>query len=247
MPKIKELSSHYGFKILEDASHAVGAKILSSHIGECKYSDITVFSFHPVKIITTAEGGAALTQSQEIADKLQIYRSHGITKDETKFLNVSNGPWYYEQMELGFNYRLTDIQAALGISQLSRIEEFVEKRKSIACWYDTKLKNKKIKRPVFINGFESSWHLYVIQLTDEYIKYHKKLFVSLQQNGLGVQLHYIPVHLQPFYRKFGFKEGDYPVSEKYAKRAISIPIYPNLTKAEQKLVVDKINMSLKDL
>ena len=242
--EIKELSEQYGFKILEDASHAVGAQYLDTKIGDCAFSDITVFSFHPVKIFTTGEGGAALTNSRSLAKKLALYRSHGITKDPTQFEFAPPGPWYYEQAELGLNYRMSDIHAALGISQMKQIKDFLQSRALIASRYDNLLADLALETPKNFSDRRSSWHLYVVQLSDTTPSRHKEIFCKLQNDGIGVQLHYLPVHLQPYYRKLGFKQGDFPVSEKYASQAISLPIYPNLTSQEQDYVFEKLRDSI---
>ena len=244
MKKIHELSQEYGFKVLEDASHAVGARTLNSKIGACEFSDITVFSFHPVKIITTGEGGAALTRCPSISKKLRLYRSHGITKEISDFVGPSPGPWYYEQTVLGLNYRMTDIQAALGITQLLRLDEFLVRRHAIADYYNIHLQNLNLDLPSQLDGNYSSWHLYVIQLKDEKVHDHLRIFKGLQQDGIGVQLHYMPVHLQPYYRQLGFEEGDFPIAENYAKLAISIPIFPALTEISQMKVINKIKKRL---
>ena len=239
MKKIHELSNIYKFKVIEDASHAIGGKYNGDPVGNCAYSDITVFSFHPVKIITTAEGGAALTNDPELAKSLNILRTHGITRDEELMDSELHGPWYYEQIDLGFNYRMTELQAALGISQMNRIDEFILERHKLAKRYSKELKNLPISLPKDIKESFSSLHLFVIRLKLEKITLtHKEVFMLLREKGLGVNLHYIPVHIQPFYKHMGFKEGDFPESEKYYSEAISIPIFHGMSASQQDKVIN---------
>jgi len=242
MKEIFLLSKKYNFKIIEDASHAIGASYDGGKIGSCKYSDITVFSFHPVKIITTCEGGVATTNDKEIAEKLDLFRSHGITRNEEFMSKTSDGPWYYEQIGLGFNYRMTELQAALGSSQLKRLDRFIQKRNDLAKIYDSSLCKDHIDLPKIGSLSYSSFHLYIIKIkniTDN--KTHKSFFQYMRNLGIGVNLHYIPVHFHPYYKNLGFKEGDFPVSEDYYKKAISIPLYYGLQPDDQKFVIDKIN------
>ncbi len=242
MIEISKLAKKYGFKIIEDASHAIGASHESSKIGSCKYSDITVFSFHPVKIITTAEGGIATTNNKEIAQKLDLYRSHGITRNQELMENTSHGPWYYEQTHLGYNYRMTELQAALGSSQLKRLDEFIEKRNELAQIYNNSLDTKYLDLPVVSDNSYSSFHLYIIKLKKlSKSSEHKKFFQKLRDDGIGVNLHYIPVHCHPYYGKLGFKKGDFPNSEDYYNRSISIPLYFGLSEENQKYIINKIN------
>ena len=239
MPAIKKLSLEYGFKILEDASHAIGAKYQDGMVGNCKYSDVTVFSFHPVKIITTGEGGIAITNDANIAHKMELFRSHGITRDSRFMTHESDGPWYYQQLELGFNYRMTDIQAALGISQFKRMENFVQIRNQIAQRYDLALKDLPLTTTSKSSINYSSYHLYVVRLKlSEIKKSHLQVFQALRAGGVGVNLHYIPVHLQPFYRNLGFMPGNFPHSEKYYQEALSLPIFPSMTVDEQDYVIN---------
>lgn len=246
MPKIYKLSKKYNFKIIEDASHAIGSKYNYSKkdikIGSCKHSHITIFSFHPVKIITTGEGGAALTNNKKLANKMKIFRTNGITRNQKEMVKKTEGPWYYQQIYLGFNYRLNDIEAALGISQLKRIKFFLNRRNKIANYYDKKLKNLPINIPFRKKGIYSSYHLYVITLKDNGIKSKNQsnLYKKLKRNGIGVNIHYIPVHTQPHYQSLGFKEGDFPVSEAYYKKAISLPIHPGLSSKEQDYIITNI-------
>lgn len=234
MEKIHSLSKKYGFKIIEDASHAIGGRYQDRPVGCCQYSDITVFSFHPVKIITTAEGGMALTNDRGLADKLSLLRSHGVTRDPALMQNNDRGPWYYEQIDLGFNYRLTDLQAALGLSQLERLDEYVSQRHELSKKYNVALENLSLILPWQHPETYSGLHLYVIRLKlDEINKTHREVFESLRTKGIGVNLHYIPIHTQPFYQALGFKWGDYPEAEKYYGEAISLPMFPTLEKQDE--------------
>lgn len=230
MKAIKSLSEQYHFFIIEDAAHAIGARYLTDKVGSCVYSDITVFSFHPVKIITTGEGGMLLTNKVELFEKIKCLRNHGITREQNEMTQSSHGEWYYEQNELGYNYRMTDMQAALGLSQFERLDEFVKKRRELAQVYQQTLKELPICLPWQSERSQSSWHLYVICLELDRLKSSKKtIFSQLRQQGIGVNLHYIPVHTQPYYQKLGFKWGDYPNSEAYYERAITIPLFPEMT------------------
>jgi UDP-4-amino-4,6-dideoxy-N-acetyl-beta-L-altrosamine transaminase len=244
MEQISKLSIEYGFKIIEDASHAIGGKYKDKPIGSCEYSDITIFSFHPVKIVTTAEGGAALCNNEVVAEKLRLLRSHGITRDESLMLNKSHGPWYYEQLELGFNYRMTDIQAALGISQINRLELFIEKRQEIASRYVKELKDLPIILPYQHKDTYSAYHLFILRLNDEMKDRHKEIFLSLRENGIGVNLHYIPVYMHPYYEKLGFSVGLCPNGEDYYSSAISIPMYSSLTLEDQLIVCQTLKKIL---
>ncbi|WP_352283695.1 UDP-4-amino-4,6-dideoxy-N-acetyl-beta-L-altrosamine transaminase [Pseudoalteromonas sp. Q18-MNA-CIBAN-0097] len=245
MKAIHELSLEYGFKVIEDASHAIGGRYLEQPIGSCEYSDITVFSFHPVKIVTTAEGGAALTNNKVLADKMALYRSHGITRDEALMENASHGGWYYEQIDVGFNYRMTELQAALGVSQMKRLKKFVAARHKLATRYYEKLANLPITLPYQLPNTYSGLHLYVIRLNlNEITKTHKEVFDSLRENGVGVNLHYIPVHFQPYYQKMGFKQGDFPHAESYYSNAISLPMFHGMTYEQQDEVISKLTQIL---
>jgi dTDP-4-amino-4,6-dideoxygalactose transaminase len=241
MEAINKLSVIYGFNVIEDASHAIGGKYKGENIGTCKYSDITVFSFHPVKIITTAEGGMALTNDDRLASMMNLLRSHGITRDENLMVDDSHGPWYYEQLELGFNYRMTELQAALGVSQLSRLDDFVAKRHDLAGQYNNSLADLPVILPWQDPDSYSSYHLYVIRIkTGETRKSHREIFECLRDQGIGVNLHYIPVYLHPYYRQMGYTQGYCIEAERYYSDAISIPLYPNLTKDNQLLVVNAL-------
>ena len=244
MERIWALGRQYGFRIIEDASHAIGGRYKDEPIGRCRYSDITVFSFHPVKIITTGEGGMALTNDGMLAKQMQRLRSHGITRDEADMTCASEGPWYYQQIELGYNYRMTDIQAALGLSQLQRLDEFVERRHELASRYDQLLAGLPVHLPSRHPDCYSGMHLYVIRLRLQRIeKTHLQVFQSLRERKIGVNLHYIPVYLQPYYRALGFSDGYCVEAEKYYLQAISIPIYFGLSDAQQ----DYIVTNLKDI
>ena len=238
MAAIHALSQRYGFKIIEDASHAIGGKYKGESIGNGGYSDITVFSFHPVKIITTAEGGMALTNSDELATRLGLLRSHGITRDPVLMTRPTDGPWYYQQVALGYNYRMTDIQAALGVSQMTRLNQYVARRHEIAERYNALLAELPLTLPWQHPDSFSAYHLYVIRLKlDEISATHLQVFEALRAKDIMVNLHYIPVHTQPYYQQMGFKQGDYPEAERYDREAISIPMHPTLTDAEQDEVV----------
>jgi len=246
MKKIHELSLQYDFKIIEDASHAIGGKYLNQYVGNCSFSDITVFSFHPVKIITTAEGGLATTNQPNLAERMNLFRTHGITRDKDTFNIKSEGPWYYEQHELGFNYRLTELQAALGISQLRRVLHFIEKRHILRESYEKSINSKNIILPKQDKNCYSALHLYPIQLRLEELTLSKKeIFESLRDQGIGVNLHYIPVHFHPYYEKLGFKRGDFPNAENYYKRAISIPLFPSMSSRDQEYVISTILKTIK--
>ena len=242
MAAIKDLSLKFGFKIIEDASHAIGGFYQKNPIGSCEYSDITVFSFHPVKIVTSGEGGAALTNCEELDQRLKLLRSHGITRDKNLMENPTDDAWYYEQVDLGFNYRMTDIHAALGLSQLSRLKKNISQRHEIAKIYDEEFLNSKVKTPLRNLDNKSALHLYVIQVNE---KKHQSIFHKLREKKIGVNLHYIPIHIHPYYQKLGFKWGDFPQSEAYYRRAISLPIYPTLASKEQHFVIESVK-SLSD-
>ncbi|MEX6780045.1 UDP-4-amino-4,6-dideoxy-N-acetyl-beta-L-altrosamine transaminase [Limnospira fusiformis] len=238
MEQIGVLARRYGVTVLEDASHGIGARYQGKSVGCCAYSDMAVFSFHPVKIITTGEGGMVVTNRQDLYERLIRLRTHGITRREDWLTEASHGPWYYQQLELGFNYRMTDIQAALGASQMGRLDEFVARRRDLARRYDALLQGLPIGLPVQGAEMESSWHLYVIRLQLEKLeKTHRQVFEGLRSAGVGVNLHYIPVHTQPFYQRRGFAWGDFPEAERYYGEAISLPLYFGLTESAQDRVV----------
>lgn len=246
MAAIHALGQKYGFKIIEDASHAIGGKYKGEPIGNGRYSDVTVFSFHPVKIITTAEGGMALTNDDELATRLGLLRSHGITRDPALMTEPMHGPWYYQQVALGYNYRMTDIQAALGVSQMTRLDQYVAKRHEIAQRYNQLLSNLPITLPWQHPDSYSAYHLYVIRLQlDKINTTHLQVFEALRAKDIMVNLHYIPVHTQPYYQQMGFKQGDYPEAEQYYRETISIPMHPTLTTEEQDFVVRSIKEAMK--
>ncbi|NEP42094.1 MAG: UDP-4-amino-4,6-dideoxy-N-acetyl-beta-L-altrosamine transaminase, partial [Okeania sp. SIO2H7] len=238
MEKIAALSKGYGFKIIEDAAHAIGGRYQGQPVGSCQFSDMAVFSFHPVKIITTGEGGMVLTNNENLYENLIRLRTHGITRKMELMKEESHGPWYYQQLELGFNYRMTDIQAALGASQMQRLDEFVERRRFLAERYHQLLQGLPLMLPWQHPDAESSWHLYVIRLKlDKISKTHRQVFEELRQAQIGVNLHYIPVHTQPYYQNFGFKVGNFLEAEKYYQEAISIPLYYGLLEEDPKRIV----------
>ncbi|MFA0037496.1 UDP-4-amino-4,6-dideoxy-N-acetyl-beta-L-altrosamine transaminase [Vibrio sp. 10N.261.52.A1] len=238
MASIGKLAKEYGFRVIEDASHAIGGRYQDQPIGNCEYSDITVFSFHPVKIVTTAEGGAALTNSKELADKMALLRSHGITRDLELMRGESHGGWYYQQVDLGFNYRMTELQAALGVSQMQRLDDFVVARHVLSERYNQLLSNLPLVLPYQLENTYSGLHLFVIRLKlNEISLTHKQVFDALRENGIGVNLHYIPVHTQPYYQAMGYSEGDFPESESYYQEAISLPMFHGMTEEQQDTVV----------
>lgn len=238
MEAISRLATEYGFKVIEDASHAIGGSYLNEPIGNCRYSDITVFSFHPVKIITTAEGGAVVTNQKDLADKMALLRSHGITRDTRQMKGESHGGWYYQQIDLGFNYRMTELQAALGITQIQRLDEFIAARHRLADRYNRLLKRLPIVLPFQLENTHSGLHLYVIRLQLNNISLtHREVFEALRENGIGVNVHYIPVHTQPYYEDMGFKSGDFPEAEQYYREAISLPMFHGMTEEQQDKVV----------
>jgi len=245
MEPISALASEYGVAVLEDASHAIGGRYQNQPVGDCRYSAITVFSFHPVKIITTAEGGLATTNDSKLAQRMEDLRSHGITKEEGRFEHPSAGPWSYEQQHLGFNYRMTDLQAALGLSQLQRLETIVAERHLLMEKYRLLLANLPLRLLDIPRDVRSALHLAVIRLDDPSPAHHRRVFEGLRAAGIGVQLHYIPVHLQPYYRRLGFQEGDFPQAEAYACNAISLPLYPGLEDADQQQVAQILTTLLR--
>lgn len=238
MAGIYALGQRYGFKIIEDASHAIGGKYRGEPVGNCRYSDITVFSFHPVKIITTAEGGMAVTNDVRLAKRMQLLRSHGITRESSDMTREPDGPWYYQQISLGFNYRMTDLQAALGLSQMQRLDELVALRHAILRRYDARLAGLPIDRPWQHPDTYTGLHLYVIRCKlNEIRRSHREVFELMRASGIGVNLHYIPVYRQPYYEAQGFKSGYCPAAEKYYAEAISLPMYPSLTDMQQDQVI----------
>ena len=245
MQAIHALSREYGFRIIEDASHAVGGRYRGEPIGSGRHSDVTVFSFHPVKVITAGEGGMAVTQDAELADRMSRLRTHGITRDPQQMTRAPDGPWYYEQVELGFNYRMTDIHAALGSSQLARLDAYLTRRHALAARYERLLSALPVKLPWQHPDSYSGLHLYVIRLRLEAIvPTHRQVFERLRAAGIGVNLHYMPVYRHPYYARLGFPEGYCPEAERYYREAISLPMYPTLSEAEQDYVVDSLRSAL---
>ena len=243
MAAIHALAQEYGFAIIEDASHAIGARHQQQPVGSCRYSDITVFSFHPVKIITTAEGGMALTNQAHLAEKMALLRSHGITRDPAQMTQPADGAWYYQQVDLGFNYRMTELQAALGLSQLTRLDEYIEQRHALARRYHQALAALPLTLPQQHPDAYSAYHLYVVRLHDA--SRRRAVFDALRQDGIGVNVHYIPVHTQPYYRqRFGFKLGDFAEAERYYQAALSLPMYPQLSDVDFEQVCDSLRRVL---
>ena len=246
MAPMAELAVRYGFTIIEDASHAVGGRYKDTVVGGCAHSGMTVFSFHPVKIITTGEGGMVLTNSKDHYDRLVLYRSHGITRDPGLMVGEPHGPWYYQQVALGFNYRITDIQAALGLSQLGRLDEFVTRRNLLARRYDEALKGLPLTTPYTNPDVYSAFHLYVIRLNLKGLNVtHREVFERMRAEGILVNLHYIPVHTQPYYKGLGFKDGEFPESERYYSEAISLPMFFGLTDDAQDRAINTLKEALK--
>jgi len=245
MTAIHALGERYGFKIIEDASHAIGGKFRGEFIGNCRYSDITIFSFHPVKIITTAEGGMATTNDARLAERMSLLRSHGITRDPGLMTHEPDGPWYYQQIDLGFNYRMTELQAALGVSQMKRLDEFVARRHALARRYDEMLAELPVITPWQHPDSYSGLHLYVIRLDPAQAgRGQLHVFESLRDQGIGVNVHYIPVHTQPYYRNLGFEPGDFPQAERYYAEAISLPMFHGMTEAQQDDVVEALRKAV---
>jgi UDP-4-amino-4,6-dideoxy-N-acetyl-beta-L-altrosamine transaminase len=247
MQAIGDLAQRYGFRVIEDASHALGARYQGEPIGGCRYSDVTVFSFHPVKAITTAEGGMAVTNSQTLARNMALLRSHGITRFPEQMTHEPDGPWYYQQVELGFNYRMTDLQAALGISQADKLERLVARRHELALRYDRLLASFPLVRPYRNPENYSGMHLYVVRLKPgEVARTHRDVFECLRNQGIGVNLHYIPVHTQPYYQAMGFDPDDFPEAMNYYREAITLPLFGTMQDSQQDQVVDALAKALRD-
>jgi UDP-4-amino-4,6-dideoxy-N-acetyl-beta-L-altrosamine transaminase len=245
MEVIGALAKRYGFKVIEDASHAIGGRYQDQPIGNCAHSDITVFSFHPVKIITTAEGGMAVTNDSELAAKMALFRSHGITRDSALMTHAPDGDWYYQQIELGYNYRMTELQAALGVSQIERLHQYVGRRHELAQRYDRLLADLPVTTPWQHPDSYSGLHLYVIRLQLDKIKHsHREVFAALRDQGIGVNLHYIPVHTQPYYQRMGFAPEDFPNAMAYYREAISLPMYQNLSDEPQDRVIEALGKAI---
>lgn len=245
MKKIAELAQEYGFKVIEDASHAIGARYQDAPVGSCQFSDICVFSFHPVKIITSGEGGIALTNNPQLARKMQLLRSHGITSDKSEYTEESHGPWYYQQQLLGFNYRMTDLQAALGLSQFSKLQTFVAERHKLAQYYDKAFaQNPNIMPLAQTADSYSSYHLYVVRLPELTPEQHKQCIIYLREQGIVGHVHYIPIYLQPYYQQLGFKAGYCENAERYYQQAVTLPLYPGLTEQQQQFVINVLESFL---
>lgn len=246
MRAIHALSKEYGFSIIEDASHAIGARYLGEPVGNGQYSDITIFSFHPVKIITTGEGGMATTRNLALANRLARFRTHGITRAASEMVGESEGPWYYQQVELGFNYRLTDVQAVLGLSQMDRLDAYVARRVALSDRYNRLLEDAPVRLPQRSADGQSAWHLYVVRLDPELtVTPRREAFETMRALGIGVNVHYIPVHLQPYYRELGFRPGMFPESEKYYTETLSLPLYATLSEEQQDQVVAALHQAVK--
>ena len=245
MQAIHTLAQRFGFKVIEDASHAIGGKYLGDPVGNCRYSDVTVFSFHPVKIITSAEGGMATTNNPELAQRMAILRSHGITREPAQMTQAPDGPWYYQQIDLGFNYRMTELQAALGLSQMERLDAYVARRHERARRYDSLLHKLPITVPAQSTDAHSALHLYVVRLDlDRVSRSHEDVFNNMRQQGIGVNLHYIPVHIQPWYARMGFEPEQFPEAMAYYRQAITLPLYPALTDQDQIAVVAALEQAV---
>lgn len=244
MRAIHALSQTYGFAIIEDASHAIGGAYCGSKVGGCHFSDMTVFSFHPVKVMTTGEGGAITTRDPQLAATLEKLRSHGITRDPSEMTIPAHGPWYYQQQTLGYNYRLTDIQAALGLSQLGKLDTFITERNRLARQYDSLLRDLPITALQQSDDCLNAYHLYIVNINDAQPEQRADVFSQLREAGIGVNVHYIPIHLQPYYQKMGYKQGDFPNAEAYYQSALTLPLYPRLTDEQQQYVVDVLSKLL---
>ncbi|WP_457601065.1 UDP-4-amino-4,6-dideoxy-N-acetyl-beta-L-altrosamine transaminase [Hydrogenivirga sp.] len=241
MEKVWKVAKKYGLKVIEDACHALGAEYKGEKVGSCKFSDATVFSFHPVKHITTGEGGAVLTNNEEIYERLLMFRNHGITRERSKFVHKPDGDWYYEVQLLGYNFRLTDIQSALGISQLRKLDTFVRRRREIARFYSEAFRDNPIfDLPVEKEYAYHSYHLYPVRLKDDYVPKKTLLLKRLKERGVGTQVHYIPVYRHPLYEKLGYEKGLCPKAEKFYKRVFTLPIYPKMSEKEQNFVVEAV-------
>src|SRR6056297_512880 len=250
MRAIHALADEYGFRVIEDASHAIGASYDGAPVGDCRYSDACVFSFHPVKIITTAEGGIVTTRDDALANRLQMLRSHGVTRDAGRMTRDADGPWYYQQLDLGLNYRMTDLQAALGASQIQRLEQFIDLRHSLARRYDAALANLPLRRQQRDMAGRSALHLYPVQLDPslpDRAGLRRRLFDRMRNDGIGVNVHYIPIHTQPYYRALGFRRGQCPVAETYYEGALSLPLHPQMSGADQAAVIDSLTSGLTSL
>ena len=234
MQVIHALTQQYAIVLIEDAAHALGGSYQQQKVGSCQYSDMAVLSFHPVKSITSAEGGAVLTNSKAYDDRIKLFGKHGVTRDVRQMETESHGPWYYQQIELGYNYRLSDLHAALGLSQLSKLDKFILRRTELALNYQKMLSDLPLKLPVF-DDLKSAWHIYMVELTQHD---RKTVFEQLHAKGVGVNVHYIPIHLHPYYQRLGFKQGDFPIAENFYNNALTLPLFPSLTDEQQNKVID---------
>lgn len=238
MQQIQQLTQAHGIVLIEDAAHALGGEYLGKKIGCCEFSDMAVLSFHPVKSITSAEGGAVLTNNAKFATALPLFAKHGTTRDPALMQSESDGPWYYQQIELGYNYRLSDLHAALGLSQVKKLDQFIAKRRILAQRYKLALQDLALRLPNHESDMSSAWHLYMVELTE-----HDRLSVyqKLHAKGIGVNVHYIPIHLQPYYQKLGFRQGDLPNTEHYYQHALTLPLFPSMSEDEQSAVIAALN------
>ncbi len=238
MHVIHALTQKYGIALVEDAAHALGGSYKHTKVGSCQYSDMAVLSFHPVKSITSAEGGAVLTNSKAYDDRIKLFGKHGVTRDVKQMETESHGPWYYQQIELGYNYRLSDLHAALGLSQLRKLDAFILRRTELALNYQEMLTDLPLKLPVLRDYSKSAWHLYMVELTQHD---RKSVFEQLHAKGVGVNVHYIPIHLHPFYQKMGFKQGDFPGAEFFYNNALTLPLFPSLSDQQQNTVIEVLH------
>ena len=238
MHVIHALTQKYGIALVEDAAHALGGSYKHTKVGSCQYSDMAVLSFHPVKSITSAEGGAVLTNSKVYDDRIKLFGKHGVTRDVKQMETESHGPWYYQQIELGYNYRLSDLHAALGLSQLRKLDAFILRRTELALNYQEMLTDLPLKLPVLRDYSKSAWHLYMVELTQHD---RKSVFEQLHAKGVGVNVHYIPIHLHPFYQKMGFKQGDFPGAEFFYNNALTLPLFPSLSDQQQNTVIEVLH------
>ena len=241
MQTIQTLAKKYSVILIEDAAHALGGSYQQQKIGSCQFSDMTVLSFHPVKSITSAEGGAVLTNNQGFNGEIKLLAKHGVTRDASQMVTASQGPWYYQQVALGYNYRLSDLHAALGLSQLSKLDSFIHRRTELALRYQQKLAGLPLTLPTLDNQSKSAWHIYMVEVTEHQ---RKAVYEALHKKGVGVNVHYIPIHLHPYYQQLGFKQGDFPVTEKFYQHALTLPLYPSLSDQQQNIVIDALHQVL---
>ncbi|MFT5923066.1 MAG: UDP-4-amino-4,6-dideoxy-N-acetyl-beta-L-altrosamine transaminase [Glaciecola sp.] len=238
MQVIHALTQKYAIVLIEDAAHALGGSYQQQKVGSCQYSDMSVLSFHPVKSITSAEGGAVLTNNKIYDDKITLFAKHGVTRDVEQMVTESHGPWYYQQVALGYNYRMSDLHAALGLSQLSKLDSFIFRRTELALKYQKKLINLPLKLPAFSDSSNSAWHLYMVELIQHD---RKSVYEQLHAKGIGVNVHYIPIHLHPYYQQLGFNKGDFPIAENFYNNALTLPLFPSLSDEQQNIVIDVLH------